>query len=628
MKYWLFLVMLIFFRVSTAETIAAISSPLYKYSAKIRVNTTCPIGYGQGATATIASAAACNSLATVINTSCNLDSKQYNVIQSATNACDFKLYSKTSGLPVGGLSPIDLTFYYLGKSFSCPSGYYLSDASGNSDSSGQYCTQPDSCFSPYSTREGSQCVKYCPSGTALNTTNGECEGVNDTSKTETQCKDQRTDPVLVDDGSLYAPELPDYAAASHFPLQFSRTYHGHNSPYIPANVTNNSTLFKTYMTNAGWKRYVQPSGYTGVSTESMIVLRPQTISGGVAIDVPKVPGYGYQLWRHNFSYALDVSNTSRVLLVPPLRDDKVVFVGSGTVLTANNLSGETLTKNTDGAGVVTWVYRDRTNFVRVFNAKGLLITEQDISGLSHHLTYDVANRLSAVTDDFGHSLSFSYDEYGRISVMTTPVGSVTYGYDDKGNLTSVTKEAGAETTTRTYVYDDARFSYALTGIIDEKGVRYTSWTYDDMGRVTDNHGVNSAEKTTLAYTDTTTTVTNPLGKADVYTYATTGGARRLVSVAGQASTSCLAANQNYTYYDNGLLKSKTDWKGNVTAYEYNGRGLVTKVTEAAGTDNARVTTTDWHATFALPLKVTQGNQVVTYRYDSQGRLTGQSVSEQ
>lgn len=508
-------------------------------------------------------------------------------------------------------------------SYSCPSGYYFSDYLGNKNSNGLFCTKI--CSGIYAINEGSECVAYCKSGTSL--VNGECQGNDNTAKPQTQCKEQGADPVLIEDGSLYAPESPDYADAHHFPLQFSRTYHGHNSPYIPANITNNLTLFKTYLTNVGWKRYVQPAGYTGLPKTSIIYIdsTPRLLSGGEAIEVPKVPGYGYQLWRNNFSYTLDVSNTSRVLLVPPLRDDKVVFVGSDTELTANNLSGETLTKNTDEAGVVTWFYRDRTNFVRVFNAKGLLITEQDVSGLSHHLTYDVANRLSSVADDFGHSLSFSYDDYGRISVMTTPAGSVTYGYDDKGNLTTVTKAADFDTTTRTYIYDDSRFSYALTGIIDEKGVRYTSWTYDDMGRITDNYGINSAEKTTFAYNSGGTIVINPLGKSDVYTYASRNGTRRLVSVTGQASTSCLAANSNYSYYDNGLLKSKTDWKGQVTAYEYNGRGLVTKVTEAQGTANARVTTTEWHSIFALPVKVTQGNQSVTYSYDSQRRLTGQQV---
>jgi Rhs family protein len=505
--------------------------------------------------------------------------------------------------------------------------YYVWENTGNYTKIHHDFHVSPTCPAPYSTSEDSECVTYCPPGTTLDTSKNACVGNQNTAETETQCQG---DPVMVNNGSLFETESPDYSAAGHFPLSFVRIYHSYNSPNVPTNVTNGQTESKLLLSAAGWTRYVQPAGYTGAPQNTAVYIdsTPRVITDTSTVITPQVPGYGYQLWRNNFDYVLDLTNTSQILLIPPLAGNKVQFTGSSNTLTANDLSGETLTKNTDASGVVTWVYRDRANIIRVFNTSGLLITEQDVSGFQHHLSYDVAKRLIAVADDFGHMLSFSYDTNGRIAEMVTPVGTVTYGYDDKGNLTTVTKVAGADTTTRTYVYDDSRFSYALTGIIDEKGNRYTSWTYDDMGRVTDNHGINSAEKTSLAYTDTTTTVTNPLGKADIYTYATIGGARRLVSVAGQASTSCLAANQNYTYYDNGLLKSKTDWKGNVTAYEYNERGQITKVTEAADSANARVTTTVWHDSLPLPLSVTQDNQTVSYSYDTQGRLTGQQVSGQ
>ena len=513
--------------------------------------------------------------------------------------------------------------------YACPAGYYFSDQYGVADANGSYyCTKQDTCYAPYSNQENGICVAYCPQGSPLNTSLGGCAGSDNHTPSFTpscpkipQVPQVKGDPVVIADGALYEPENPDYAAAGHFPLQFSRTYHGHNSPNVPINQTGGLTVYRNNLIGAGWVRYVQPSTYTGIKQGAVSVsFTPRLLSGVV----PKVPGYGYQLWRHNFNYVLDLTNASRVLLIPPLTDNKVAFPGSGVVRTANNLSGETLTKVTDTAGVVTWVYRDNQNTRRVFNAKGLFIAEQDASGLSHHLTYDVASRLTSVSDDVGHTLSFSYDNYGRISMMTTPVGSVTYSYDSKGNLIAVGKPLG----TRTYHYEDSRFPYALTGITDERGVRYTSWTYDDMGRVTDNHGADEQNKTTFAYTNTRTTVTNPLGKADVYNYSTVGGARRLVSVAGQASTSCLAANQNYSYNSNGTLASKTDWQGHVTAYVYNPRGLVTKVTEAQGTNAERVTTTEWHSTLPLPTKITQGNQVVTYSYDSAGRLTGQQVRGQ
>ena len=70
--------------------------------------------------------------------------------------------------------------------------------------------------------------------------------------------------------------------------------------------------------------------------------------------------------------------------------------------------------------------------------------------------------------------------------------------------------------------------------------------------------------------------------------------------------------------------TQTDAKGFVTTYTYNDRGLETTRTQASGTPQARTTTTTWHATFNLPLTVTEGGQVTTYTYDTQGRQTSRT----
>jgi len=275
-----------------------------------------------------------------------------------------------------------------------------------------------------------------------------------------------------------------------------------------------------------------------------------------------------------------------------------------------------------------YVYRDGSPLVRTFNAAGQLVTEQSTTGGMHTLAYDVAGRLVTVTDMAGHRLQYAYDDQGRVATVTTPVGVVTYQYDTHGNLAKVSRQAGGVTVSRSYVYDDSRFPAALTGIVDENGNRYTSWSYDDRGRVISNSGSNAAEKTTLAFTDTTTTVTNPLGKRDVYTYATTGGGRRLVQVDGNASTSCLASQATYTYNSNGTLRSETGQNGSVTTFDYNARGLVTQKIEAAGTASARTISWVWHDLWPLPVQETTGKQVTTHQYDSAGRLLQTQVSGQ
>ena len=61
----------------------------------------------------------------------------------------------------------------------------------------------------------------------------------------------------------------------------------------------------------------------------------------------------------------------------------------------------------------------------------------------------------------------------------TPDGPFSYSYDTNGNLTKVTKP---DTYTIQYEYENATYVNALTGITDEKGVRYATFGYDSSGR--------------------------------------------------------------------------------------------------------------------------------------------------
>ena len=122
-------------------------------------------------------------------------------------------------------------------------------------------------------------------------------------------------------------------------------------------------------------------------------------------------------------------------------------------------------------------------------------------------------------------------------------------------------------------------------------------------------------------------VTNGLGKATIYRFQKFNHESRVVAIEGEPSANCPNSNSTFTYDDRGLLKTKTDNKGNVTAYEYNERGLEISRTEASGTREARTITTAWHPTLFLPVIVTEPNQITYYSYDAQGRQLSQTVTE-
>ncbi|UXY54078.1 RHS repeat protein [Pseudomonas tohonis] len=180
---------------------------------------------------------------------------------------------------------------------------------------------------------------------------------------------------------------------------------------------------------------------------------------------------------------------------------------------------------------------------------------------------------------------------------------------------------------RTYQYENTQNPNLLTGITDERGIRYATWAYDDQGRAISSEHAGGAERTLVSYNaDGSSTVTNALGKRTTYRFQTIQGVRRITAIEGEPSANCPNSNSTFTYDDRGLVKTRTDNKGNVTTFDYNERGLEVSRTEAFGTAQARTVTITWHPTLFLPATVTEPDRITTYSYDDQGRQLSQSVS--
>jgi YD repeat-containing protein len=180
---------------------------------------------------------------------------------------------------------------------------------------------------------------------------------------------------------------------------------------------------------------------------------------------------------------------------------------------------------------------------------------------------------------------------------------------------------------REYVYGNPHDSRLLTGIIDERGIRYATWTYDEQGRATSSEHSKGVGKTSIDYhVDGSTTVTNELGKKTKYQFEIVQGIKRITSVVGLTTANCPNSNSTFTYDSNGLLKTKTDNKGNVTIYTYDDRGLEIHRTEASGTSVSRTIETEWHPAFSLPVQITETNRKTRYTYDKQGRQISKTVT--
>jgi len=204
--------------------------------------------------------------------------------------------------------------------------------------------------------------------------------------------------------------------------------------------------------------------------------------------------------------------------------------------------------------------------------------------------------------------------------------AITYTLGTNNVITKVAKAWGNHSTTRTYVYEDTNNPTLLTGIIDERGIRFATWHYDAQGRAISSEHANGAEKVTLAYqADGSVVVANSLGHNVTYRYQVIQGIKRVTAIEGEPTVGCPASNSSYTYTARGQVETKTDALGTVTAYEYDTQGRETKRVEAKGTPQERTITTTWDTTRFLPVTVTTPDRVTTYTYDTQGRLLSTSI---
>ena len=303
------------------------------------------------------------------------------------------------------------------------------------------------------------------------------------------------------------------------------------------------------------------------------------------------------------------------------------------------LSGSTWAGDSDVDTVLsqsgsTWTLTDHDDTVETYLTTGagdaaVLQSIKTRNGYLQTLSYNAGNQLLQVTDSYNRSLTFGYNGT-LLATVTTPDGLVlTYGYDASGitpgvtdRLTSVSYSTNP-VTTQTYLYEQPSYPLALTGITDENGQRYTTWTYDQSGRGLSSQRGADADLTTVAYDDATgaRTVTNALGQQDVYHFQQLQGVPKVTEIDRQATATTAAAQRLFTYDANGYTATVTDWNAVLTHYTNDSRGDPTVIEEAVGTPAARATTITYDPTFVhLPAETVTPGLTTRFHYDATGNI--------
>lgn len=319
-------------------------------------------------------------------------------------------------------------------------------------------------------------------------------------------------------------------------------------------------------------------------------------------------------WMHNYERSL-----------VPLKDGTVaVSRADGKVFIFTPSTGGYVAQGTDDILRPTsdgWQYFASNDEIDIFNGAGRLVAVISPQGTAHYLSYDQpamgAIFLTAVGDMFGRTLSFQRSVLGLLNSVTTPGGRVIqYQQLFTRNKKNLEGAAYPDGTLRRYHYENTKYTHALTGITDEKGIRYATWQYDIKGRAISSIHHGNVDGYQLSYGTDSTVVTDPLGTRRTYGFQTINGRVKNTAISQPAGAGCGAASSNIAYDGNGNVATRTDFNGNVTHYSYDlARNLETQRIEAHGRPEARTVSTQWHGYWRLPNRIAEPRKITTYVYN-------------
>ena len=216
-------------------------------------------------------------------------------------------------------------------------------------------------------------------------------------------------------------------------------------------------------------------------------------------------------------------------------------------------------------------------------------------------------------------MGFGYDASNRLTSVNTPDGGVIrYEYDGQSRLSGARQR---DNTVQNYLYEDARFPLAMTGIVDERGQRFATFAYDASGRAIISEHAGNTQRYTVNYSignGQSAEVVDPLNVARQYTYSRAKGKLIVTGVDKPSGTGRGSAASRQQ--DNlGLLLSETDFLGDATLYTWDTtRQLLLTTTKAANKPEAQTVQTQWHPTFRLPVLMTEPGRTTASTYDARG----------
>jgi len=366
----------------------------------------------------------------------------------------------------------------------------------------------------------------------------------------------------------------------------------------------------------------------------------------------------YDAWGRTYQETDALGNVTSYAYDDTARKLTVTYPDGARVITERNRHGEVF-KITDARGfTTTYTYTKdglldtvvdalaQTSTDNTYDDAGSLISSKNALNQLTAFTYDAANRRVTRTNANGVITEYRFDGMGRQTDVIearnlTEQRTTTYAYDRKGQMLSVTQDAGGLNLTTRYQYDGRGQQILVTrGTTALPEQQVTRYSYDALGRriseQVDPNGLNITTQYRYNGNDQVTRRIDALGNSTWYAYDAAG---RLTDTVG-----ALGGVTRNAYDAAGRISSTTRYFAALTPSTLVGLGdVVAELTPIVTPDRDQVTTYGsdntgrliWTQDNATNLReqytydlsgnrktlTNKAGAVWTYNYDALGRLT-------
>ncbi len=299
----------------------------------------------------------------------------------------------------------------------------------------------------------------------------------------------------------------------------------------------------------------------------------------------------------------------------------------------------TLSIATLGNGSAQWTLKTRADGYYLFDGTGSLNRHVRVDGKTVSYAQS-GNTLTVSASSGDRKIVYTKDATTGmyVSALLPDAQLITFDVDAFGAVKSVTYP---DTNTKRHLYNEttlrgtsAEAPVRLTGLVDENGVRQSTFTYSGNGDAVSTERVGGVDKYSIAVQSPNVTLTKPLGSASTLRWETgLDGERRMTSQSQPAGSGCAAGSQTISYDSNGNVAKKTDFAGELTCHVSDlARNLeTTRVEGLASAANcssvtpdgstlpagSRKATTAWHPDWGLASKVSEPSRITTNVYNGQ-----------